>query len=132
MKIKSIIAILVIVLLGGCSMFGGSGGETKMVGDEEITVGQVYISKGRAQCEDDSGRTLTETKSGLQNGGIKVFSSSCGVITGRMAPALCGATTLHINIHGIDERKYPEAEALGYEPVNSLEDGQGFEIQSCE
>ncbi len=103
-----------------------------MVGDEEITVGKVYITQGRAQCEDDSGRSLSETKGELQSAAIPVFSSACGVITGRMAPALCGTTTLHINIHGIDERKFPAAEALGYRPLNSFEDGLGYEVETCD
>ena len=49
-----------------------------------------------------------------------------------MAPALCGTTTLHINVHGIDERKFAAAEALGYRPVNSFEDGLGYETASCD
>ena len=120
--------------LSACSILPkrGDDGEKRVVGEEEITVAKVYISKGRAQCEDESGRPLSETKAELQAEGIEVFLSACGVITGKMAPALCGSTTLHINIHGIDQRKFSRAQVLGYEPVASFEDGLGYEIESCE
>ncbi len=128
-----IAAMLLIHTLSGCSILPGrGGGDKRVVDEEEITVAEVYISKGRAQCEDESGRPLSETKAELQADGIRVFESTCGVLTGRMAPALCGATTLHINIHGIDQRKFPEAQVLGYEPVASLEDGLGYETRGCD
>jgi hypothetical protein len=102
-----------------------------LVGEEEITVGNVYISKERTHCEDKSGRPLDETTAELQTKGIKVFAASCAVIIGKMPPALCGAITLDINVHEIDQRKFPEAEALGYRPIASLEDGLGFEVVDC-
>jgi len=126
--------MLLLIGLTACSMLsGGDGdGEKKVVKKEKVKTSKVYISKGRAQCEDGSGKELSATMEELQAGGIKVFSSECGVITGIMAPSLCGSTTLHINIHEIDRLKFPEAEALGYKPVKSFEDDLGYEIIPCE
>lgn len=126
--------MLIIYGLGACSILpgGGDGGEKRLVGEEEITVASIYISKGRAHCDDKSGKKLAETKADLEDEGIKVFSSACGIITGKMAPALCGAITLHVNVHKIDQRKFPEAQALGYEPVTSLEYELDYETESCE
>ena len=103
-----------------------------MVDAEEITVVEIYISKQRAHCDDKSGKPLDETKSELESASIRVFSSACGVITGKMAPTFCGDTTLHINIHGIDQRKIPSAEALGYQAVASFSDNLGYETLSCD
>jgi hypothetical protein len=133
-KIKLIVAMLFICGLSACSMLPGGGGdeETRVVDDEEIAVGKVYISKGRIHCEDQTGKTLAETRADLEAAGIKVFSSACGVITGKMAPALCGGITLHINVHEIDQSKFPEAQTLGYEPIAGLADGQGYESGDCD
>jgi len=131
---KLIAALLCITVLSACSILpgGGADDEKRMVGEEEITVGNVFISKERAHCEDKSGRSLDETTAELQAEGIKVFAASCAVIIGKMPPALCGATTLDINVHEIDQRKYPEAERLGFRPIASLEDGLGFEVVNCD
>ena len=105
--------------------------EKKKKKAEKVDVEKVYISKERAQCESESGKDLAVTKDTLAQAGITVFSSECGVITGIMPPALCGSITLHINIHGIDERKIAEAEALGYKSVESFEGKQHYETNSC-
>ena len=106
--------------------------EKRTVGEEKITVIKVYTSKERAQCQDASGRPLSETKEELEDAGMRVYASECGVLTGLMNPALCGATTLHINIHGIDEQQLSDAEEMGYRSLESLEDDIGYETQSCE
>ena len=135
LKIKQVIVIPLLLGLSACLMLPGMGGdgEKRVVRDEKIKVSKVYISKGRAQCEDSSGKDLSATKEELQGAGIKVFSSECGTIMGIMAPALCGLTTLHINIHGIDNRKLPEAETLGYKPTKSFKDDKekDYEIIPC-
>ena len=120
--------------LAACSLLPerGAKGDKRMVEDEEITVIDVYTSSERLQCEDDSGKDVQATKAELEASDIKVFSSECGLITGKMAPALCGATTLHINIHGIDSRKLPEAELLGYQAIKSLADDLGFATELCD
>ncbi|TDJ63167.1 MAG: hypothetical protein E2O36_03715 [Proteobacteria bacterium] len=134
MKAKLIVATLSITVLATCSMLPGKGGSgaKRMVEEEEITTEKVYISQQRIQCEDESGAELTATKADLTVEGIDVFSSSCGVIIGKMAPALCGKITLHINIHEIDQRKIPQAEKLGYHPVDGLENGLGYEAGDCD
>jgi hypothetical protein len=119
--------------LGACSLLPERGpkGEKRTVEEEEITVIEVYTSSERLQCEDDSGKDVEDTKEELEASNIKVFSSECGLITGKMAPALCGATTLHINIHGIDSRKLSEAESLGYQHTTSLTDDLRFQTELC-
>ncbi len=140
LKKKLVIASLLFMSLVGCSLWpGGDGDESEpkqkvveeKIDEEDVDVEEVYISKGRLQCEDETGNALSVTKNELQQAGIKVFSSECGVITGIMPPALCGSTTLHINVHGIDERKFPEAEILGFKSIKSLEKKQDYEIIPC-
>ena len=113
-------------------MSGDDDKDVRVVEEEEITVAKVYISKERLQCDDESGRTLDDTKADLENAGIKVFSSACALITGKMSPALCGSTTLYINVHGIDEKKFPEAEAIGFKPLSGLEEEDlGYDLDAC-
>jgi hypothetical protein len=135
LKIKLTTVTLILFALSACSILPGKGddGEKRVVRDEKIKISKVYISKDRAQCEDTSGKELSATKEELQGAGVKVFSSECGTITGIMAPALCGLITLHLNIHGIDNRKLPEAEALGYKPIKSFKDDKekDYEIIPC-
>jgi hypothetical protein len=130
---KLIIIVACTFCLAACSLLpkGGAKGEKRIVEEEEITVIQVYISGERLQCEDDSGMDVEDTKDELESSNIKVFSSECGLLTGKMAPALCGTTTLHINIHGIDSRKLPEAESLGFQAITSFTDDLGFETELC-
>ncbi len=122
----------------GCSLWpiGNDDGEKIMVEEEidedDVEVIEVYISKGRLQCEDESGKALSVTEMMLQQVGVKSYSSECGVITGVMPPALCGTTTLRINVHGIDERKLPKAEMIGFKSVESFEGKQDYEIVSCD
>ncbi len=117
-----------------CSYFGGGGkkDDVVVVDKEEVLIEKVYTSKQRVHCEDATGRSLTETKKELEGAGINVFSSSCALITGAVSPSLCGATTLHINIHGIDSRRLEDAAALGYEPLKSLEKSdRGYDSEGC-
>ena len=104
----------------------------KKIDEDDVEVVEVYISKGHLQCEDGSGKTLSVTEMMLQQVGVKSYSSECGVITGVMPPALCGTTTLRINVHGIDERKLPDAEVIGFRSVESFEGKQDYEIVSCD
>jgi len=126
-------AILLSLLTAGCSMLSNDDTEVRVVEQKEVEVGRVFISKGREQCEDSTGRSLDDTKEALEESGIRVFSSSCALITGTMSPALCGSPTLHINIHGIDVEQYEEAEALGFRPLTALEEADlGFDPEGCD
>ena len=150
MKKKLVLASLLCITLVGCSLLpdlpfkGVMGGDNKKqdllpivpgdkkIDEDDVEVVEVYISKGHLQCEDGSGKTLSVTEMMLQQVGVKSYSSECGVITGVMPPALCGTTTLRINVHGIDERKLPEAEMIGFKSVESFEGKQDYEIVSCD
>lgn len=126
-------AILVTILASGCSMLSNDDTEVRMVEQKEVEVGRVFISKGREQCEDGTGRSLDDTKEALEEAGIRVFSSSCALITGTMSPALCGSPTLHINIHGIDTSRFEDAGGLGFRPLTSLEEADlGFDPEGCD
>jgi hypothetical protein len=126
------ITLACVFSIAACSLLPERESDKRMVEDEEITVVDVYTQSERLQCEDDSGKDVQTTKKELEANDIEVYSSECGLITGKMAPALCGATTLHINIHGIDSRKLPAAESLGYQAIKSLSDDLGFETELCD
>ena len=130
---KLVILLASVFALSACSYLSSKDteGETRIVDDEEITVIKVYILKGRAHCQDDSGEEVGDTKSQLQSESVRVYSSECGVITGKQPPTLCGEPTLHINIHGINQNQLPEAESLGFEQVTSITEELGFEIEPC-
>ena len=131
--VRTAAAGLLALALGACGIFGGNDDvEVRRIEKEEITVRKVFISKEREQCEDDTGRSLNETKAVLEDAGIRVFSSQCALVTGKMGPALCGEITLHINIHGIDERRIEDAEARGFTRLSGLDDEDlGYDPEAC-
>lgn len=130
---KLVIAIATAFALSACSYLPSrdTEGEKRIVEDEEITIIKVYISKERAHCEDDGGNEVGDTKSQLESDSIRVFSSECGVITGKQPPTLCGEPTLHINIHGINQNQLPDAQSLGFQQLTSTTEELGFEIEPC-
>lgn len=89
---------------------------------EKIKTDLVFTSKGKQQCEDDTGDSTKVTKARLEASGIKVYSSQCAKITGMMHPSMCGSITLDINIHEINEKNFPQAEKLGYQPIEALDE----------
>ena len=139
LKNKLVIAAVLSISLAGCSLWPGGDDEPESAqkaveekpAEEDVDIEEVYIAKGRLQCEDETGKDLSVTKNELQQAGITVLSSECGVVTGVMPPALCGSTTLHINVHGIDQLKITAAETLGFKSVKSFEKKQGYEIIPC-
>ncbi len=125
--------MMLALIASGCSLLSDDDTEVRVVEQKEIEVARVFISKGREQCEDTTGRTLDDTKAALEESGIRVFSSSCALITGTMSPALCGSETLHINIHGIDTAQFAEAEVLGFRPLTALEEADlGYDPEGCD
>lgn len=112
--------------------FDTNEGETLFVEEEEITIAKVYSSQERIHCQNDSGKSLVDTEAELESENIKVYSSECGVITGKMAPSMCGETTLHINIHGIDERKLEDATSLDYSLLTSIAEELSYETENCD
>ena len=90
----------------------------------------IYTSKGELQCEEDTGASTKATKARLVSNGIETYSSDCAIITGMMHPALCGSTTLDINIHSIDENDIGLAEKLGFKTIESLEDEDDLDYES--
>ena len=133
---KNYRTLLVVALLAGvpaCSMLSGDDTEVRVVEQQEIDVGRVFVSKERQQCEDDTGLPLDATKAILENAGIRVFSSACALVTGKMSAALCGSPTLHINIHGIDVTQFEEAANLGFTPLSTLKDEDlGYDPEACD
>ncbi|MDH3975956.1 MAG: hypothetical protein OEV42_16905 [Deltaproteobacteria bacterium] len=65
------------------------------------TTVKTFKSDSSKQCE-GPGVPLSEMELELTDNSVEVISSNCGYITGVTAPALCGATTLGINIYEIN------------------------------
>ncbi|USH03619.1 hypothetical protein K6Q96_06370 [Grimontia kaedaensis] len=110
-----------LALLAGCAI--------KQV--EEVTV---YKTKGTVQCE-SSGTSIFESELQLQNSGIEVLSSKCGVIEGVGFAQMCGGKTGDILVHTINARYENLAEAMGYKPVSALVSAdapQGFNAVECQ
>lgn len=107
--------------------------EAAPVKQERVKTGLVYTSQGKQQCEDDTGDSAKVTKARLEASGIKVYSSQCAKITGMMHPSLCGSITLDINIHEINEKNFPQAEKLGYESIEVLDDKDlDYQTYACD
>ncbi|RLV58231.1 hypothetical protein D5018_18455 [Parashewanella curva] len=83
---------------------------------------QVYINDGSKQCV-GGGLRVKQTAEKLSKDGVKVISSSCGLINGMMVIAQCGASTLNINVHTIAESDLNKALQLGFKPLADLKDG---------
>ena len=133
MKTKSVIAIAGALALSACSYLSGPEleGEKRVVEDEEIIVVKVYASKERAHCQDESGYEVGDTKARLESKSVRVYSSECGMITGKQPPTLCGEPTLHINIHGINQTQLSDAQSVGFDLLSSINEELGFEIEPC-
>lgn len=133
-----IFAWLVIISLSGCSyvpFIGGDDGEQAPAEKkpEKIKKALIYISKNKEQCEDDTGDSEKVTKARLEASGVKVYSSQCAKITGKMNPSLCGSTTLDINVHEVNEKNFPQTEKLGFETIESLEDADlDYRVYPCD
>ena len=134
MRIKLTATLLTVLGSSACSMlpFETNEGETLFVEEEEITIAKIYRSQERLHCQKDSGKSLEDTEAELESENIKVYSSECGVITGKMAPSMCGETTLHINIHGIDEGKLEDATSLDYSLLTSIAEELSYETENCD
>lgn len=114
---------IVFLLLLGCMHDNDS--------DNELET--VFINNGAIQCE-TSGLSEQETAQQLIDGGIDVIISTCGMLTGVAVPTVCGAGDILINLHVINARNLPDAQALGFESVSILknEHGIGYMILGCE
>ena len=138
MKRFKIPVLLVLVLLNACSyvpFIGGDDDEQAPAAkkQEKIKTGLIFASKGKEQCEDDTGDSEKVTKARLEASGIKVYSSECAKITGAMHPSLCGSITLDINIHEVNEKNFPQAEKLGFVTIENLDDRDlGYRIYPCD
>lgn len=70
----------------------------------------------------------------LIEAGIDVLGSTCGYHTGVAYPAVCGAGTNDILVHEIRQVNLPDAEAVGFEALETLVDaaaGTGYELIDC-
>lgn len=118
MKLIASISLLSLLLLVGCS--------THAV--------MIYEAKGDQQCGYKPGKTITESARKLENEGIVVIESFCGVKHG-FTMAMCGGPTLNILLHHIDEKDLESAEKLGFKPVTQLHSSDNkpeFDMISCE
>ena len=88
---------------------------------------KVFKYDGSVQC-DTSAIGLDEMAMELINVGIDVVCSQKGN-DGSLRAAVCGAGTGNINIYTINTSNLPDAEALGFESVNTLVDYQDEQCQ---
>jgi hypothetical protein len=113
-----------VVLLAGCG--GGSGGAKVGRGDT-----LVYIDSGAQQCE-SKGLLPRASAERLIDAGVDVLTSDCGVLTGVLLPAVCGAPTGDILVHEIRAANLPEAERLGFMGVATIAGaGHGYTLVDC-
>ena len=139
MNLKLLCIPVAAVILGAC---GNGGSEStppvgnmayKLLPSPELEEGLelVYISNGSKQCE--LGSTPPEVTSQiLVKNGIDVISSHCGYLTGMAVAAVCGGSTLEINLHAINAQNVQDAENVGFESVSGLlEQGAGFQVVEC-
>ncbi|MEM7466817.1 MAG: hypothetical protein AAF387_08035 [Pseudomonadota bacterium] len=138
MKVKVITVLVTALLISACSSIpfvGGDEDDEKPAAKkkEKIKTTLVYIPKGELQCEDDSGDPVKATKARLVASGISVYSSECAKIAGMMHPSMCGEVTLDINVHSINETYVEQAQKLGFELIETLEDKDlDYDVYPCD
>lgn len=116
---------MITLVLTGC---GSEAEEPIILEGNEL----VYKENVAIQCQE--GRISTEqTAKMLTDKGIDVVSSHCGEHTGVAVLAVCGAGTLHINLHQIANSSVADAVELGFGPVSELknEEGRGYIFEEC-
>jgi hypothetical protein len=93
----------------------------------------VYASREARQCEFD-GIPPQQSAARLIGAGIDVLSTTCGHQTGIAYPAVCGAGTTDIIVHGIRTVNLAHAAQLGFSPVSTLVNealGTNYELMDC-
>jgi hypothetical protein len=121
MYMKAMIAILIIT--------------TSSISCAQRTTELVYDTRVILQCEDDTNISPSQSAKILSDGGIDVIATSCGIKTGMLVIAMCGAPSLSIIVHEIQTENLQEAAMLGFSNVNNLVDsaqGLGYELSDCE
>jgi len=94
---------------------------------------RVYEDTGERQCE-ESGIKLPESRAKLEDAGVEVLNSQCGIRTGIAVPAVCGGPTVNIHTHQINTNDIEKAKALGFEDISRLVDEErqtGYELGRC-
>ena len=104
-------------------------------GDSDTAPGDilVYADRGARQCESD-GISPEASAQTLINAGIDVLLSTCGIRTGIVFPAVCGAGTGDIVVHEIRAVNLPDAEQSGFRLISTLIDaaeGTGYQLVDC-
>ncbi len=126
--------IITISVLAACLVACTDNGPDGAVnGDVDPSIAMVYTNRGAVQCE-HSGLSPQDSATVLAAAGLDVLSTSCGFQTGIAYPAVCGAGTPDILVHEIRSVNLPDAEALGYHPVEALVDpdvGTGYQLTEC-
>ena len=111
--------------LGGCGGGGDDSPGLLPIGPPPgaIHPGDALVYEGRQSLQCGTrGLTTQESAQKLVNGGIDVVLSNCGVITGVVYAAVCGAGTGEILIHEIRAVNLPDAEKRGFKSVVTLTD----------
>jgi hypothetical protein len=103
------------VVLGACA------NDDAAVAPDSITV---FVSAQMRQCE-EGGVTPEQSAARLAAADVPASRSSCGVLTGMVYPAVCGAGNGRILLHDIPRAQQAVAEGLGFAEVDSLTDAEG-------
>ncbi|MDP5210641.1 hypothetical protein [Microbulbifer sp. 2205BS26-8] len=80
----------------------------------------VYRASGRKQCE-GGGMTMQQSLARLQENGVTVQASRCGMRTDRMYPSMCGAPTGDILLHQVSMDALEATLELGYNPAEQVQ-----------
>lgn len=86
----------------------------------------VIQARGSKQCE-GGGLLVEQSRGKLQQSGVAVVESRCGVRTDRMYPAVCGGATGDIYLHRIKKNMLDAALELGFDPLGKVP----YEFSSC-
>ena len=105
MYMKAMIAILIIT--------------TSSVSCAQRTTELVYDTRVILQCEEATNISPSQSAKILSDEGIDVIATSCGIKTGMVVIAMCGAPSLSIIVHEIQAENLQDAEMLGFSKVES-------------
>ena len=132
---NNVYLFIIVVLIAGCD--GGDGNDssstiTDTSSAPDVNYELIYIDDGAVQCV-SPGLTEKETAQVLIDRGIDVINSKCGYLSDLAVAALCGLGDTNINLHEITSQNLQDAQALGFESVSTLRNGDnaGYEAIDC-
>jgi hypothetical protein len=108
---------------------------TSSVSCAQRTTELIYDTREILQCEEATNISPSQSAKILTDRGIDVIATSCGIKTGMVVIAMCGAPSLSIIVHEIQSENIQDAEMLGFSQIDKLIDSTqdiGYELSDCE